>query len=601
MARNNNNKAKPNREDSLDRKLDSRKPQEVRSKRPKARGPIRRDDRHLSNEPRGAYECDDRARMSGLNDISWYTRNPLLLQAAGMIPYPYKPGMGLPLSVGAPGATIQTQKDNIPGVMALYWAPYLGRTGSGVNTTGLADDPVNIVAREIFSRVRQAFSGTLEADPADFMMYLGALDSFFCYIGWLKRVYRAVSLYTPENYVMPDVFLRAMGFSEVAIQALRTNKVLLWNYINELVYLSRKLKCPAVMDVFNRHYWMSDNVYLDAPSPKAQMFIFNLAAVYQFQVDDTTGGWLKMTPLPALKGSNIVQDLASFGRTMYNLIANHESNLIISGYLMRAYEGVPSFEVQLLSQDEIIQPLYVEEVLTQIENSNTIPIAVQQPGAVNFTGDNTPAWLAVDKDLFIDVKQTPSTGLISVGASFNWTTAVSGLPNTYSNNMVLMSPVLTSRSDAPTVADNVIMTRLKAQVVVADPTASLSPMEGFFVAATEVPLLWTLTYGQSAASVITAPVIQTFKVTFPTGTTKGDVALRNASQVMMQVAPRVAQFDWHPLMFMVPSVPGDITGFTANYPIPFGDLHNTTTCSREDLANLHRVCVLSEFNAFGQG
>lgn len=146
------------------------------------------------------------------NPIEWYNRYPQLLEAAGRIPFPYRPGMLVNLgTIGARTASPTQVNTHIPGACVLNYVPTVGQSSGSIS-------PISQVAREIYGKVRAAFSSELAVGPADFVMYLMALDSIFSNIGFLKRIYRIVNTYSPDNYAMPDLLLRSMGFSTTQIQ-----------------------------------------------------------------------------------------------------------------------------------------------------------------------------------------------------------------------------------------------------------------------------------------------------------------------------------------------------------------------------------------------
>lgn len=312
--------------------------------------------------------------MSSLNDLSWYSRYPDLLIAGASFPYPYRPGMRtgkvFDVDVDAIGATANDINFiTVPGVMSLDWVPSVGSSTSVL-------DPASIVAKELFARVRSSFSGSLAADPPDFVIYLMALDSIYSYLAWLKRVNRTVSTFSPDNRMVPEGVLMSMGFSLDNIAELQQRKMELFSITNELIKMSRKFTCPAVMDYFNRHYWMNDNVYTDAPSANSQFYVFNQTHWYKFALlptpDSVQAGGLTLVELQ-IPSSQVVEYLYNFGKQLITALAESDDSYIISGYLMRAFEGTPSFTVADLEYGEIITPVYVEEVLSQIENSTAVP------------------------------------------------------------------------------------------------------------------------------------------------------------------------------------------------------------------------------------
>lgn len=509
--------------------------------------------------------------LSSLNDISWYSRNPDLLMAAGSFPYPYRPGMTVPdvgvsTMVNGSGAVVTGDSDGlqIPGVFGINWAPSLGVSNS-------VTDPASIVGKELYAKVRSVYSGSLVADPPDFVIYLTALDSVFSYIGWLKRVFRTINAYSPNNFVVPDGVMTAMGFSAAAITELRLNKMGLFSVISELTKMSRKFMCPAVMDMFNRHYWLNDNLYTDAPSANAQFYMFNQTHFYKFAMLDVEGvtpamkaGGLELIEFTAADKAS-VSKLFDFGRSLIDALASSEDGYTISGYLMRAYEGVPSFVVEDLSYDETLTPVYVEEVLMQIENATSLPVrASLSTGGVS---------------LKCNVTQNPATNVI---VSNPTATIDFGVGGAAPNTMFSGGGILSIRSDAPTVADNVIATRLKA--LYEKGKVSGSEVDFAINCATEFVTNFTTVKFDGVKFTL-----------YPLGGyIEVNIVASSQDRGFTGVLLALSQFDWHPLM--------PVGVFDTTHPKPtfhiFGDIHNTTTLSAENLKQINRVCVLSELNAF---
>lgn len=500
--------------------------------------------------PRGGktkdYRCDQEGKMddkregdkrlSPLNDFSWYNRNPYLTVAAGSLPYPYRPGMAVDI-----GESTSTKFQNayVPGVMSLAWIPTIGQAR-------YATDPAAIAGKEIYAQVRNSFSGSLDADAPDFIIYFLALDSIFSYIGSLKRIYRVLTTYTPMNYDIPDRLLRGLGITQP--DSWRANRMTLFQYINELVGMTKKFKCPAVFDLFNRHYWMNDNVYADSPSANAQMYCFRQHAFYKFTMLDTpesvsAGGVSLNTPT-----LTTVEAAFTFGKGLIDALAGSDDAYTISGYLTRAYEGKPIFGVDEIGLNEPFNPVYVPEVLAQIENS----MSVQSFGSVSLES--------------FSVSQDPkANALISVPKVINVVENEAGV-----------KPFISIRSDTPTVQDTVEATRLKAYVA----------PDGSITCGTECPMVWTLYMN----GWMNKTVSQT-RVWDATTMQVADIGPELAAAATWLAAE---QFDWHPLgvVYFKQNDTTEVTTFT-------GDIHNVTTCGADQLANLHKVCLYSEFNSFG--
>lgn len=312
------------------------------------------------------------AKRPGRNDLSWWAKNPELLAAAARVPFAKRPGMHLEETsfsfppIENPNDAVLRQA--IPGVMSIEYAYTIGRS-SDVNS------PASITAKELYARVRSAFSGSLDEDAPDLFMFVIALDQIHAYIAFLKRLYRTINAYSSENYMYPEQVFNAQFPSGVHItpdvyNKFRTGKVGLWNSINTMVNMVNKFNCPKNMDIFERHRWMNEHVYSDINEVRGQSYVFTPQGF--FWVDDTTatGTQLTFKPLSDIPnfGFNPVVALSEYGYDMIAALSNWDDAYTINGHIARAFEGVEFYGAALLAQDEQVQPVYNEEVLLQIHN-----------------------------------------------------------------------------------------------------------------------------------------------------------------------------------------------------------------------------------------
>lgn len=513
---------------------------------------------------------DDRTK--GVNDLSWYTKYPNLSAASASLPFPNRPGMSLATGFTVNGVDHGFQ---IPGVMPIYWAPSVGNSSSSL-------DPISIVAKEMYARVRAQFSGSLEADAPDFPMYLMALDSIFSYIAWMKRVFRVVNAYTPENYQTPDALLTAMGFNTLQKTAMRAERVHLWDVINTLVLMSRKFRCPAVMDIFNRHYWMSDNVYTDSNSLNSQFYIFTPSHVLEYSEQEVTPGagdyasglqYINCTVqnivklYPATSGT-VIDSMFQFGKALIESLVSWDDSYTISGYLAKAYDSTPSFFVDELAYDEKLTPVYNEEVLSQIENLSGCPYFM---------------WSKIQQMSISPIHQDPTKNSVINPATVTLPVSVN---ESYPLPLTNMRPWITIRSDNPSAGDVIIATRLLTvyeYVGSTESTFTFKAISGselcFGVGMVQNPELNTIVQMDFVLDIGNPE----------TGYSKLDIA------GIIQNWALVSQFDWHPRINFLTV---DATGTFSVHPMY--DLHNTTSVTADQLANIHRVCLFSEFNAFNQ-
>lgn len=220
----------------------------------------------------------------GRNEFSWYNKNPLLTESVARIPFPYRPGMKLSDVKLLNTARAQDRiPGTVPGIMTIDWIPTVGYSNSNLS-------PISMTAKDIFSKVRSAFSGAIAADAPDFIMHIMAMDSVYSYISWLKRVYRASGTFTLNNHLTPEILLQAMGFPAATVPVIMRERTRLWGIINELVAMTNSFIVPDEFPIITRHMWMSDRAYGDAFSMNAQMYLFNCTRWYKFSTEEAGAG-----------------------------------------------------------------------------------------------------------------------------------------------------------------------------------------------------------------------------------------------------------------------------------------------------------------------
>lgn len=533
--------------------------------RPKSNGEGKSFTKNVPNEQSYVKDTETNNTFGG-NSIEWFSRYPNLLMAAGSIPYPYKPGMRVPLGTNKAFATDTDPSPFyyvIPGILSIAWLPSVGTSNSQTS-------PVSIVGKEVYAKVREKFSGSIDADAPDFVIYFMALDSIFSYIAALKRVYRTLNAYSPENLFTPDGILHALGFSETNIADLRAHKMELFQRINELILMTRKFKCPRIMDIFNRHVWLNDHVYTDAPTIKSQFYVFAQHHFYKYELVDIpnssptaqAGGLQLYATAPWSVSSDVVGYLYNFGRSLIDALAASDDGYLISGYLMRAYEGYPEFTVDELLLGEMLVPKYNEEVLGEIENSHSLPYGYSLISNV--------------------VAQDPSTNAIISNPTVTYPIAAGAVKMAYDG----IIPRFNARSDVPTIAESVINSRMMTYLGTFSTTSAdaTAPILG----CTEIvrnyeltthymlngSLRWVTTYFGSEHFVDLAHNV-----------------VKDEIDTMLAIT-QLVQWDWMPIIWL------QVVGTDFSKSAVIGDTHNVTTIPKEALQNINTVCLYSLFNAF---
>lgn len=499
-------------------------------------------------------------KQSGFNDYSWYNKNPILLESAARIPFAVPTGGSVDAGTlywHGTGSTFTKTSGSIKtsGVMTLDFAPAIGNSNS-------VDSPATIAAREIYAKVRKAYSGTLSVDAPDFMMYLLALDGIYSYIARLKRIYRTINVYSGVNKYTPEVLLGLnLGFSSstqnglaTALDSLRTNKTKLWGGINTLISNVSKFTCPAVMDIFNRHYWMNDNYFMDRATRKAQIYMFRQSDYWKFSLDSEKRGSViteefNFSKAPA--GTDVVDYLLNFGNTLLSALNDDEDAYTINGYLMRAFEGYPSFKIDDLKEDEVAEFVYSPEVLYQIHNAKVVPADYPVVAFATQTGTNS----VVLSDPQFQIR-TDST---APGAA---------LPNT----------ILDVEMELPDMPTVVIASRL---------------MYGSRVTANNENYLVHVYCGTEIVNSLSMATMHNNG--WNVSEYRNNVlASDKLTATDMEKIARWSMFNLAPVItfWYVDTATNERT------PLVLGDLTNPTTVDNEALIDLNRMCIYSEFNSF---
>lgn len=493
------------------------------------------------------------------NDISWYSRYPNLLSAAARIPFAKYPGSGI---------TVSGVDTTIPGVLALDYYPSIGISTSDHSAPSQ-------LALELYARVRANYSGELEADGPDIVMYIMSLANVYMYISWCKRVYRTLNSFSPINYNMPNLLLQSYGLSGAAINKLRTQKTEFWGYINQLIAEARTFKVPDEFDVLRRYVWLCDNVFKDTEElSQAQLYVFNPRGFYVFAEQNTPDGiaasGLEMQAMPFDPTispdftSNPGGALFAYGQGLITALKSWSTSSTINGYLQRAFKDSPWFTMEEVFESDLQVPEYSEEVLGQIENFHGL--CIRQDNVI--TADQVG--LAVSQD--------PKTNAVLCASQVTVKgTAIEMLDvvNTLQMNL--------RREDDP--SEVVINSRMIGYVTKASHSAG--QMLYTVDCATELPLgMRYLNAGDVSNDTINS------------GTFIPPIySLSGGIGSSLLVAPcALESFDWHPFVYVVTNTGGDTP--TVDSVAILGDIHTYASVSPQSMRRLHEICLYSEYNAF---
>jgi len=374
-----------------------------KSKKVPSKKPNRTASRGKFNKREFADKKDVKTRD---NDPSWYLVNGQLAKDVANFSFNNATG---DLMTFAPNwtvsANLETSYYRMPGIATVITGP---APGIAVDATS----PINVAARNIYSFVRHANSGHSNYDPNDLMTYLLAMDSIQTYWSYLVRLYGIAQTFQQRNRYIGDALMVAMGANA---QDVRAHICELRAYINQYAIQASVLAVPNTMSYYLRHAWMYQNVYCDEDNPKAQLFMYAPAYLYQYAIMDNGAGglqpkWLACNvrddgSIAAHLAMKNYLDYVQYGNELLNAVLAQEDVGIMSGDILKAYGSEKLYRFNQIDEGYAIAPVYSEEVLAQFHN---LSMAGRVPAFLDTSG-GSGVW-KVDADKALSVTQDNSIG-----------------------------------------------------------------------------------------------------------------------------------------------------------------------------------------------
>nr|UVJ88904.1 putative capsid protein [Picobirnavirus sp.] len=302
------------------------------------------------------------------NDPEWYCRNGQAIKDVASLSF--NTALGADTYLRSPG-TSSAFRLSVPGVMAIKTVPTIG-VGSDMYS------PANIAARDVYSDVRKANSGSKNYDPADLMIYLLAMDSIYGFWAWMVRLYGTLRLFSKVNRYVGDVYVMAQGGDP---GDLRKNLANFRAYINNFAQQVMALSVPTTMTYTVRHMWMYSNMYKDEDTQKAGVYMYVPSGFYMYNPTISAGaGGLQVANLTCtfdatyptrIAGTlyNSYSNIMAYGDALLQNVLGDEDIAIMSGDILKAYGPEGVWKLDYINEDYGVLPVFSEEVLAQIHNT----------------------------------------------------------------------------------------------------------------------------------------------------------------------------------------------------------------------------------------
>lgn len=308
------------------------------------------------------------------NDPMWYAHTPELLDAAASLPMSNV--LGGPSYFARKGAAYikqHTTLDTIPGLLCLRYEPTFGamsNTGKGDPTSA-----VNVAAKNVYSFVRHANSGSVNYDAPDLMLGILAADQVFAAIAMAMRAYGIAMVYDQKNRYTPRVLLTAMGFDPEAVTG---NLAQFRYYINVAIARASVIWVPSSFTLVARHFWMNTNIYKDGDDAKSQMYMYVPEGFYAFDATaDTTGTSLQYKKWYEASNLKTPEGWFKYITSLLDPITSDEDMGIMFGDMLKAYGKENLYAINQMPVDYIVLPVTDSEVLMQFHNAMSVPNSIE--------------------------------------------------------------------------------------------------------------------------------------------------------------------------------------------------------------------------------
>lgn len=539
------------------------------------------------------------------NDPEWYALNPLLLKDAAR--FPFSTVSGYPINVPKGDETRTDIADNYLSVNGQTYTPgiLVIRTGSALGTNRSSTDPagpLTVAINALYAFIRKANSGAQNYDPNFVAAYVLAMSDAYAFYSWMVRAYGVMTQYSATNAYMPRRLVGAMGLD---FDSLKDNLADFRMLINQFAFQLQSRALPKAITYTTRHIWMYENVYKDSNSDtgKEQLYLFN--PIGFMKLNETANPMRLELTSPngkpeALK--SVVGAITPIGNpgTRINLVtlSQYANSLIepimasadfgtLSGDMTKAFGDGAMMSVLGISETYTVRPVYSQEVLTQIENSNSVDIAISgttgYPRCVyNMSTQIGSSLLIQNHSILHDVSD------VGMGRALVTTRRRKHLINMHKTDV--------------TPEEFMVATRLT--------TGGLEPQSD-----TNLPENWTAMQVTNMASDYVLDYVMYYynkqmdNNIATLGTTNlhlyNEGAIPTAQQALywtnhqMQYLAWLSHFDWCPKMQNVDMIVNDsgliVKGsYGSDF---FVDLDNYTTITDEELERLNRVAMISLLSA----
>lgn len=309
---------------------------------------------------------------TGDNDYTWYNHYAKQFDTVSGFQYGKPLGSGIgyafssDLTLGGSKVNHNYTLKTVPGIMTLHYIPTFGAAPGGTYAS-----PLNKVSDQIYQVMRMLLGSRANYDETDTALYLIAMDSAFMLYSLGMKIYGSLRMSSPQNYY----FMRALCASmNVDFNSFADNMADFRNLLNQYAIYLSTYSVPADFDIYKRHAWLLQNLFVDSETPKAQMYHYMPDGYYVYKEVTNGPAYCQFNPmLTAQVGSTgqmaiTFQSLKTMMYECLNALQTSQDVAEMSADINKAFAG-KVYQLELTPEDFYVPIRSSKEVLSQIENT----------------------------------------------------------------------------------------------------------------------------------------------------------------------------------------------------------------------------------------
>lgn len=318
-------------------------------------------DRTKGKEEYEARSVENNLDRVKSNDISWYTRNPVLFADATRVPFDRLAGAPVRTILGYQKSTSYTNVSNFESQCAMMTIEYLPTPG----VCHTYSDAPNRAFRSIYSYIYSHTSGALQIQQGDIALVCTAMKSIIGMIGYAKKAIYMSYLWSSLNLNYPELHLQAMGFEPNSIIGHQDE---LRERLNNVIRSFNAIAIPNFLNTFVREYSLSHNIYADSDNINAQLYSFRPAGYYVYTMDPDKAEKLVYHAITVGSGMIDYNLWIDYIEDQLEAIRSSSSFALVSGAIQRAYNASQMMQLDEVTAETRRLPIVDVNMNHQIHN-----------------------------------------------------------------------------------------------------------------------------------------------------------------------------------------------------------------------------------------